>query len=86
MNEQTNRSRIFDFFLLLLAFFSVIGLIQRFGSFGVDAKDAVSDYPVEVLWESVDAKTADCLSTGGNVEERERYGFRRRQRDSAHPA
>ena len=64
MNEQANRSRIFDFFLLLLAFFSVVGLVQRLGSFGVDAKEAVSDFPVELLWEAVDARTADCLVDG----------------------
>ena len=64
MRKQIDRNRIFDFFLLLLAFFSVVGLIQRVGTFGADAGETVSEFTVELIWENVDAQTADCLAEG----------------------
>lgn len=64
MNNQKVRARIFDFFILLLVFFSVVGFVRRVGAFGAEAREAVSDFAVELLWESTDAQTADCLAVG----------------------
>ncbi len=64
MIEPGTRTRIFDFFLLLLIFFSVVSLAQRIGSFGAEANEAVSDFSVQVLWENVDSQTVDCLAEG----------------------
>ncbi|MBE6529580.1 MAG: hypothetical protein E7680_03120 [Ruminococcaceae bacterium] len=67
MKNQKARVRIFDFFLLLLVFFSVIGLTQRFGAFGANAKESLSDFSVELLWENVDVQTVDCLAVGEEI-------------------
>ena len=66
--RENERTRVIDFVLLLLAFFSVVGLAQRFGAFQSGAKEALSVYTIETLWETVDPETADCLSVGANLQ------------------
>ena len=61
---ESRRTRFFDFFLLLLAFFSIVGLAQRFGAFQAGAKEEPVDFSVELLLENVDFQTADCIAEG----------------------
>ena len=64
MQNQGNRTRIFDFFLLLSIFFSVVGIAQRVGAFRADAGETLTEFPVEILWENADAQTVDCIAKG----------------------
>ena len=64
MESKKEKTRILDFCLLLLTICSVVGIVQRFGALRSETKEPTADFSVEVLWEAVDAKTADCVAVG----------------------
>lgn len=64
MESKKEKTRILDFCLLLLTICSVVGIVQRFGALRAETKEPTADFSVEVLWEAVDAETADCGASG----------------------
>ena len=64
MGNKNGKTRILDFCLLLLAICSAVGIAQRFGALRAEATEPTADFSVEVLWEAVDAETADCVAVG----------------------
>ena len=67
MENKNAKNRIFDFCLLLLAICLVVGVARRFGALQAEAGEPTAAFSVEVLWEGVDAGTADCLLAGETV-------------------
>ena len=64
MRDETRRMNTADWFLILLVFFSVVGVLFRFFGLRGREREELSAISVTARWEDTDARTVACLASG----------------------
>ena len=63
-NDETNRFRLTDLFLILLLLLCIAGMIFRHWSIRHNASEQLQSFSVTAVWKNVDNRTAACLQEG----------------------